>query len=359
VAGATRGAGRAIAVELARSGFYVYATGRSSRTAGPSEIGRPETIEETGDLIAAAGGTGGALVVDHENPAAVAELVAGIEREKGRLDLLVNDIFGGDRYMEWEKPLWEHEWAGGLRMLQMGVHTHLITCRAAIPLILRTAEAQGSQGLVVEMTDGTSAANADFRRNVGFYYDLVKANVERIVKGLTAELEDSPVTAVGVTPGWLRSEKMLENFGVTEANWRDALKERPGSPSRLPMSPEALPPSPRPATLTVGPARSSAHANSLMRTASPTQTAAARTAGATSPPTAGSRTTVSASSGFADSRAACSLLHSALVTFANTGPGHSGLTTPPLSRATSFFMLEICCSFIEAAGRTWDTRYAP
>jgi len=228
VAGATRGAGRAIAVELARSGFYVYATGRSSRTAGPSEIGRPETIEETGDLIAAAGGTGGALVVDHENPAAVAELVAGIEREKGRLDLLVNDIFGGDRYMEWEKPLWEHEWAGGLRMLQMGVHTHLITCRAAIPLILRTAEAQGSQGLVVEMTDGTSAANADFRRNVGFYYDLVKANVERIVKGLTAELEDSPVTAVGVTPGWLRSEKMLENFGVTEANWRDALKERPG-----------------------------------------------------------------------------------------------------------------------------------
>src|SRR5690242_2381308 len=228
VAGATRGAGRAIAVELARPGFYVYATGRSSRTAGPSEIGRPETIEETGDLIAAAGGTGGALVVDHENPAAVAELVAGIERGKGRLDLLVNDIFGGDRYMEWEKPLWEHEWAGGLRMLQMGVHTHLITCRAAIPLILRTAEAQGSQGLVVEMTDGTSAANADFRRNVGFYYDLVKANVERIVKGLTAELEDSPVTAVGVTPGWLRSEKMLENFGVTEANWRDALKERPG-----------------------------------------------------------------------------------------------------------------------------------
>ena len=228
VAGATRGAGRAIAVELARSGFYVYATGRSSRTAGPSEIGRPETIEETGDLIAAAGGTGGALVVDHENPAAVAELVAGIEREKGRLDLLVNDIFGGDRYMEWEKPLWEHEWAGGLRMLQMGVHTHLITCRAAIPLILRTAEAQGSQGLVVEMTDGTSAANADFRRNVGFYYDLVKANVERIVKGLHAELDERPVTVVGVTPGWLRSEKMLENFGVSEANWRDAVKQRPG-----------------------------------------------------------------------------------------------------------------------------------
>jgi len=228
VAGATRGAGRAIAVELARAGLYVYATGRSSRTAGPSEIGRPETIEETGDLIAAAGGAGSALVVDHEDPASVAELVSVIERDHGRLDVLVNDIFGGDRYMEWDKPLWEHDWAGGLRMLQMGVHTHLITCRAAIPLMLRTAEGLGTHGLVVEITDGTSQANAEFRRNVGFYYDLVKANVERIVKGLSAELEDRPLTAVGVTPGWLRSEKMLENFGVTEANWRDACRDRPG-----------------------------------------------------------------------------------------------------------------------------------
>jgi len=228
VAGATRGAGRAIAVELARAGFHVYATGRSSRTTGPSEIGRPETIEETWDLMTAAGGAGAAVVVDHEDPAAVAELVAGIEREHGRLDLLVNDIFGGDRYMEWDKPLWEHDWAGGLRMLQMGVHTHLITCRAAIPLMLRTAEALGTRGLVVEMTDGTSQANAEFRRNVGFYYDLVKANVERIVKGLSAELEGSSVTPVGVTPGWLRSEKMLENFGVSEANWRDAVQKRPG-----------------------------------------------------------------------------------------------------------------------------------
>ena len=140
VAGATRGAGRAIAVELARAGFFVYATGRSSRKSGPAEIDRPETIEETGDLLEAAGGAGAALVVDHEDPAAVAELVADIERDGGRLDVLVNDIFGGDRYMEWEKPLWEHDWDGGLRMLQMGVHTHLITSRAAIPLMLRTAE---------------------------------------------------------------------------------------------------------------------------------------------------------------------------------------------------------------------------
>ena len=228
VAGATRGAGRATAVELARAGFFVYATGRSSRASGPSEIDRPETIEETGELMASAGGDGAALVVDHEDPAAVAELVAGIERDRGRLDVLVNDIFGGDRYMEWDKPLWEHDWEGGLRMLQMGVHTHLITSRAAIPLLLRTAGQHGSRGLVVEMTDGTSQANADFRRNVGFYYDLVKANVGRIVIGLSAELEDSPVTVVGVTPGWLRSEKMLDNFGVTEENWRDAVEKRPG-----------------------------------------------------------------------------------------------------------------------------------
>jgi NAD(P)-dependent dehydrogenase (short-subunit alcohol dehydrogenase family) len=228
VAGATRGAGRAIAVELARAGFFVYATGRSSRSAGPSEIGRPETIEETGELILAAGGNGSSHVVNHEHPTAVAGLLATIERERGRLDVLVNDIFGGDRYMQWDKPLWEHDWDGGLRMLQMGVHTHLITCRAAIPLMLRTAEAYGTSGLVVEMTDGTSDANREFRRNVGFYYDLVKANVERIVKGLKAELGELPITAVGVTPGWLRSEKMLENFGVTEANWHDACVERPG-----------------------------------------------------------------------------------------------------------------------------------
>jgi NAD(P)-dependent dehydrogenase (short-subunit alcohol dehydrogenase family) len=228
VAGATRGAGRAIAIELARAGLFVFATGRSSRVSGPSEIGRPETIEETGELIQAAGGAGSALVVDHEDPASVAALIATIERDHGRLDVLVNDIFGGERYAEWEKPLWEHDWAGGLRMLQMGVHTHLITCQAAIPLMLRTASAHGSQGLVVEMTDGTSEANAEFRRNVGFYYDLVKANVERIVKGLSAELNDQPVTAVGVTPGWLRSENMLDNFGVTEENWPDACVKTPG-----------------------------------------------------------------------------------------------------------------------------------
>jgi len=228
VAGATRGAGRAIAVELARTGFHVYATGRSSRLSGRSEIDRPETIEETGDMIEAAGGTGSALVVDHESSDAVAALVERIGNERGRLDVLVNDIFGGDRYADWEHPLWEHDLSGGLRMLRMGVDTHLITSHHALPLLLRTAQAHGTTGLVVEMTDGTAEFNANFREGVGFYYDLVKANVERIVKGLTFELKDHPVTALGVTPGWLRSEQMLDGFGVREDNWRDALDKVPG-----------------------------------------------------------------------------------------------------------------------------------
>jgi NAD(P)-dependent dehydrogenase (short-subunit alcohol dehydrogenase family) len=226
VAGATRGAGRAIAVDLARAGAHVYATGRSSR-AGRSEIDRPETIEDTGDLVASVG-SGTALVVDHEDADAVAALVARIERERGGLDVLVNDMFGGDRYAEWDKPLWEHDLDGGLRMLQMGVWTHLVTAHHALPLMLRTASSTGRRGLVVEMTDGTRVANADYRRGVGFYYDLVKANVGRIVTGLAAELEEHPVTAVGVTPGWLRSEAMLENFGVTEETWRDACVKTPG-----------------------------------------------------------------------------------------------------------------------------------
>jgi NAD(P)-dependent dehydrogenase (short-subunit alcohol dehydrogenase family) len=223
VAGATRGAGRAFAVELARAGAHVYATGRSSRTQGRSEIDRPETIEETGDLMEAAGGSGTPMVVDHESPEAVRDLVDRIRRDHGRLDVLVNDVFGGDRYAQFDKPLWEHDLAGGLRMLRMGVDTHLITAHFGIPLLL-----EGGGGLLVEVTDGTNEFNAAFREGVGFYYDLVKANVGRIVLGLTHELRDHPVTVVGLTPGWLRSENMLDHFGVTEATWRDALEKVPG-----------------------------------------------------------------------------------------------------------------------------------
>jgi len=162
---------------------------------------RPETVEETGDAIADAGGSGSALVVDHESPDAVAALVDRIGNEHGRLDVLVNDIFGGDRYAQWDKPLWEHDLPGGLRMLRMGVDTHLITSHNALPLMLRTVQEHRTTGLVVEMTDGTAQFNANFREGVGFYYDLVKANVERIVKGLTFELKEHPVIAIGVTPG--------------------------------------------------------------------------------------------------------------------------------------------------------------
>jgi NAD(P)-dependent dehydrogenase (short-subunit alcohol dehydrogenase family) len=177
-------------------------------------------------------------------------------------------------------------------MLQMGVHTHLITCRAAIPLMLRTGVAQGTRGLVVEMTDGTSEANAEFRRNVGFYYDLVKANVERIVKGLAVELETEPVTVVGVTPGWLRSEKMLENFGVTEENWRDAVARRPA----FAISESATYVARGVAALAQAPAERWAGTivsavSSPTRTTSPMPTAVGPTAGDTSPPTGGATKT--------------------------------------------------------------------
>jgi NAD(P)-dependent dehydrogenase (short-subunit alcohol dehydrogenase family) len=219
VAGATRGAGRAIAVELARAGAFVYATGRSSRKTGPSEIDRPETIEETGDLMAAAGGSGRALRVDHLDPDAVGGLVTRIREDHGRLDVLVNDIFGGDRYAQWDKKLWDHDLQGGMRMLRMGIDTHLITSAKAIPLLL-----ESDRGLLIEMTDGTPEHNRAFREGVGFYYDLVKAAVARITLGLSAELAGTTVTAMSVTPGWIRSEQMLEGFGVTEDNWRDAAK---------------------------------------------------------------------------------------------------------------------------------------
>ena len=223
VAGATRGAGRAVAVELARAGAFVYATGRSSRAAGPSDMARPETIEETGDLMASAGGQGAALRVDHLDVEAVRGLVDRIRSEQGRLDVLVNDIFGGDQYAQWETPLWEHDLEGGLRMLRMGVETHIITAAVALPLILHTGE-----GLLVEMTDGTSEANSGDRPGVGFYYDYVKAGVDRLVRNFARDLSDTAVAAVGVTPGWLRSERMLEGFRLTEDTWREFCRKEPG-----------------------------------------------------------------------------------------------------------------------------------
>ena len=215
VAGATRGAGRAIAVELARAGATVYATGRSTRAAR-SEYDRPETIEETGELMEAAGGTGVALRVDHLEPDQVAALVERIDSDHGRLDVLVNDIWGGERLFDWNAKLWEHDLANGLRLLRLAVETHLVTSHHALPLMVRRPG-----GLVVEMTDGTADYNAVNYR-VSAFYDLAKASVLRLAWSQGHELAGHGCTAVALTPGWMRSEIMLEHYGVTEANWREA-----------------------------------------------------------------------------------------------------------------------------------------
>jgi len=222
VAGATRGAGRAIAVELARAGAVAYATGRSSRVAGPSEVGRPETIEETGELIAAAGGDGVALRIDHLQPDEVRGLIQRIDHDHGRLDVLVNDIFDGGRYAQFDTTLWEHDLPGGLRMLRIGIDTHAITSHFALPLLIRHPG-----GLVVEMTDGTAEYNVAYRHHEGFYYDLVKAAVHRMTIAQAHELATHHASAVAVTPGWMRSEDMLDFYGVTEETWREATANVP------------------------------------------------------------------------------------------------------------------------------------
>ncbi|MEW2412987.1 SDR family oxidoreductase [Streptomyces sp. NPDC046866] len=221
VAGGTRGAGRGIAVQLGAQGATVYVTGRSSRGGGPSEYGRPETVEETAELVTAAGGHGIAAVVDHLVPQEVQALVARVEAEQGRLDVLVNDIWGGERLFEWESPVWEHDLDNGLRLLRLAIDTHAITSHFAVPLLLREPG-----GLVVEMTDGTAEYNAGRYRN-SFFYDLAKSAVLRMAFALGHELGPRGATAVALTPGWLRSEMMLDAFGVTEATWRDALEKVP------------------------------------------------------------------------------------------------------------------------------------
>ncbi|MDQ3765607.1 MAG: SDR family oxidoreductase [Actinomycetota bacterium] len=222
VAGATRGAGRAIAVELARAGAMVYATGRSTRSSR-SEYNRPETIEETAELIKAAGGKGVSVRVDHLEADQVAALVQRIDTDHGRLDILVNDIWGGETLFEWNAKLWEHNLDNGLRLLRLAIDTHLITSHYALPLLIRRPG-----GLVVEMTDGTADYNASHYR-VSAFYDLTKIAVLRLAWSQGHELADFGCTAVALTPGWMRSEMMLDHYGVSEANWRDALA-RPAQP---------------------------------------------------------------------------------------------------------------------------------
>jgi NAD(P)-dependent dehydrogenase (short-subunit alcohol dehydrogenase family) len=220
VAGATRGAGRGTAVSLGEAGATVYCTGRT--TGGRrSEYDRPETIEETAELVTAAGGKGIAMEADHLDPSQVEALVQQIDAESGRLDVLVNDIWGGELLFEWETPLWEHDLENGLRILRLAIDSHLITSHFALPLLIREPG-----GLVVEMTDGTREYNAEHYR-VSAFYDLAKTAAIRLAFAQSVELAPHGCTALALTPGWLRSEMMLERYGVTEENWRDGAAVNP------------------------------------------------------------------------------------------------------------------------------------
>jgi len=226
VAGATRGAGRGIALGLGEAGATVICTGRSSRTGALASdyAGRPETIEETAELVTALGGVGVAKVVDHLDPAAVKQLAAELRADHGRIDILVNDIWGAEILKggppAWNKPIWEVDLDSGLRTLRLAIDTHLITSHHLLPLLIA---APG--GLLVEVTDGTWAYNASHYR-ISVFYDLAKVAVNRLAFSQGHELAAHGATAVALTPGWLRSELMLEAFGATEASWRDALAGR-------------------------------------------------------------------------------------------------------------------------------------
>ena len=219
VAGASRAAGRGIAVELGAAGATVYCTGRTSGSRR-SEMDRPETIEETAALVDSAGGRGIAVRVDHLLPAEVAALVDRVDAEQGALDILVNDIFGATR-MEWNATVWESDLDYGLHLLRLAVDTHAITAHHALPLLIRRPG-----GLVVEVTDGTAEYNAEHYR-VSFFYDMAKAANLRMAYALGHELAPHGATAVALTPGWLRSEAMLEGFEVTEETWREATERIP------------------------------------------------------------------------------------------------------------------------------------
>jgi NAD(P)-dependent dehydrogenase (short-subunit alcohol dehydrogenase family) len=207
VAGATRGAGRGIATALGEAGATVYCTGRSV-PGSPEMKNRPETINETAEIVTARGGRGIAVRVDHSVPGQVAALFERV----GELDILVNDIWGGDDLVQWGKKLWETKLEDGLTLIDRAIKTHIITSHHGLPR-LRPG------GLVVEITDG----DAFFYRG-NFFYDLVKTTTIRMAFALSQELMERGIPAIAVTPGFLRSEWMLDNFGVTEANWRDAAK---------------------------------------------------------------------------------------------------------------------------------------
>src|SRR5712692_5085602 len=218
VAGATRGAGRGIAIALGEAGATVYCTGRSSRKRTQRRLptpGRPETIEETAELVTAAGGRGIAVRVDHTKPADVKKLVAAIKRRHKGLDILVNDVWGGDALTEFGKTFWTVNLDNGLRMLKQAIHSHIITSHYAVPLMLGRGRA-----IIFEITDGDAFY---YRGNI--FYDLVKISVIRLAFAMARELRKRGIVSVALTPGFLRSERVLEHFGVSEANWKEAGKK--------------------------------------------------------------------------------------------------------------------------------------
>lgn len=233
VAGATRGCGRGIAVELGATGATVYVTGRSTR-GNPSDLNRPETIEETAELVTKAGGVGIPLRVDHTREAEVQTLFERVRLEQGKLDLLVNDVWGGDILIEWGKPFWELDPVQGWKLLERSVYSHILTSRYAVSLMV-----ERDSELIVEVTDGD---NLNYRGN--FFYDLAKTTVIRLAFAMSEEFKSNryvsegstlvkssarakTITALAITPGFLRSEAMLDHFGVSEANWRDAIAKDP------------------------------------------------------------------------------------------------------------------------------------
>lgn len=216
VAGATRGAGRGIAVALGEAGATVYCTGRSSR-GSLATPGRPETIEETAELVTAAGGRGVAVRVDHTDPAQVKNLLARIRHRHQSLDVLVNDVWGGDPLTEFGKPFWTVNLENGLRMLEQAIHSHIITAYYAVPLMLGR-----SRGIIFEITDGDA-----FYYRGNLFYDLVKISVIRLAFAMARELRKRNIVSLALTPGFLRSESVLEHFGVTETNWKEGAKQEP------------------------------------------------------------------------------------------------------------------------------------
>ena len=233
VAGATRGAGRGIARMLGAAGATVYCTGRSVR-GRPATAGRPETIEETAELVTTEGGRGLAVRTDHTVESEVERLFARVRAERGRLDVLVNDVWGGDTLTEWGTPFWELSTARGLELLERAVHSHIMTSRHGVPLMV-----ERNAGLVVEVTDGDTFG---YRGN--FFYDVAKNAVIRLGYAMAADLHAHRVTALAITPGFLRSEAVLESFGVAEANcsWSATGCTRWMATPRRPTKPRACEP---------------------------------------------------------------------------------------------------------------------